>query len=178
MIKAMLLTVILGLFLTSGLAAQAPGDTLWTRTYGGASDDRGWSVRQTSDNGYIIVGMTDSFGAGGYDIYLIKTDAAGDTLWTRTYGGEGSDDGRSVQQTSDGGYVVAGNTQLPGVFGCDIHLIKTDAIGDTLWTNSWGETTETGTNNGRCVQQTFDGGYVVAGFSQFLGTNDEDVYLI
>ena len=95
--------------LYSLLFAGAP-DTLWTRTYGGALEDRGYSVQQTNDGGFIIVGTTKSFGAGEADVYLIRTNSGGDTLWTRTYGGVDNDFARSVQQTSDGGFVISGWT--------------------------------------------------------------------
>ena len=74
----------------------------WTKTYGGSNSDGSQCVRQTSDGGYIITGWTISYGAGSYDIYLIKTDANGDTLWTKTYGGSGWDYSYEVQQTADG----------------------------------------------------------------------------
>jgi len=99
------LGVILILLLFFSVPAQA-----WERTYGGSYDEVGLSVQQTLDEGYIITGGTRSFGAGWTDVYLIKTDASGDTIWTRTYGGRGWDEGRSVQQTSDGDYIIAGGT--------------------------------------------------------------------
>ena len=80
------------------IKTNAQGDTLWTRTYGGAVSDMGYSVQQTPDGGYIVAGYTDSFGAGGADVYLIKTNASGDTLWTRTYGGPSYDEGYSVRR--------------------------------------------------------------------------------
>jgi hypothetical protein len=112
---------------------DSEGNTLWTRTFGGADEDVGNSVQQTVDGGYIIAGWTQSFGAGRHAVYLIKTNAYGDTLWTRTYGGTTGDWGNSVQQTSDGGYVIAGYTYSlgPGTPDYDnVYLIKTDSLGN------------------------------------------------
>jgi hypothetical protein len=102
----------------------------WTRTYGWTLDDYGQSVQQTSDGGYIVAGYTYSFGAGNRDVYLIKTNASGDTLWTKTYGGTLWDYENSVQQTSDGGYIIAGSTASFGAGNYDVYLIKTDANGN------------------------------------------------
>jgi hypothetical protein len=138
------------------------GDTLWTRTFGGSNDDEGWSVIQTIDSGFVIVGYTESFGLNGRNVWLIKTDSSGDTLWTRTYGGGESDCGYSLAQTTDGGYIISGYTQSFGNGSEDIYLIRTDQIGDTLWTSVFG-----GDNidEGRSVIQTYGGCYAVAGIS-------------
>ncbi|MFA5033340.1 MAG: T9SS type A sorting domain-containing protein [bacterium] len=132
------------------------GDTLWTKTYGGSSEDLGCSVSQTVDGGFIIVGRTMSFGAGNYDVYLIRTDSSGDTLWTRTYGGSGSDEGSSVQQTFDDGYIVTGRT-FSFSTGKNIYLIKTNSNGDTLWTRAFNG------SESHSVCQTTDSGFVIAG---------------
>jgi len=158
------------------IKADSLGDTLWTRTYGGTGWDEGFSVQQTSDGGYIVSGFTMSFGAGGRDVYLIKTNSIGDTLWTRTYGGTVWEEGQSVQQTSDGGYIVGGYTSSFGGFYQDFHLIKTDSLGDTLWTRTYG-----GANDPsycRSVRQTADGGYIAAGHTWAFSTGYDDVYLI
>jgi hypothetical protein len=102
----------------------------FAKTYGGWSYDSATSVQQTSDGGYIVAGSTTSFGAGKRDIFLIKTDAEGNIIWAKTYGGTYWDEARSVQQTSDGGYIVAGYTNSFGAGDYDIFLIKTDANGD------------------------------------------------
>ncbi len=157
------------------IKTDASGDTIWTRTYGGAYSDYGYSVAQTADGGYIITGRTESFGAGGHDVYLVKTDANGNTMWTRTYGDTAEDKGHSVAQTADGGYVIAGWTWSFGTGEDDVWLIKTDASGDTMWTRTYGGT---GSDYGRSITQTADGGYVIAGRTRSFGTGSSDVWLI
>jgi len=173
--KSIFLTVLLGLFFVSTAFALEPGDTLWTRTYGGVSYERANSVQQTSDGGYIIAASTYSFGAGSYDVYLLKTDSSGDTLWARTYGGSDGDGGYSVQQTSDGGYIIGGYTESFGAGGEDVWLLKTDANGDTIWTHTYGGTAS---DVGQSVQQTTDGGYIIAGYTLSFGQGYYDFYLI
>ncbi|MDD2889808.1 MAG: hypothetical protein PHE49_04105 [bacterium] len=150
-------------------------DTLWTKTLGGNKDDAGYSVEQTTDGGYIITGFTKSYGAGGMDVYLIKTDNLGNALWTKTFGGIANDAGRSVLQTNDGGYAIAGWITYYGGNYEQVYLIKTDSLGDTLWTKTYG-----GSNNdaGYSVAQTTDGGYIITGWTTSYGGGREDVYLI
>jgi len=157
------------------IKTNASGGSLWTRTYGGTDYDYALSVQLTSDGGYILAGGTYSFGAGGDDVYLLKINATGDTLWTRTYGGMSHEYGSSVQQTSDGGYILAGTTFSFGSGNGDVYLIKTNAAGDTLWTRTYGGTNE---ENGASIQQTSDGGYIIAGFTYSFGAGSYDVYLI
>ena len=107
----------------------------WKRTYGGSDYDAGRSVAQTSDGGYIVAGKTRSFGAGEDDVYLVKTDSVGDTIWMRTCGGSDRDYGRSVAQTSDGGYIVAGYRYFFGTDSYDAYLVKTDSLGISLAIN-------------------------------------------
>ena len=151
------------------------GDTIWTRTYGGSDDDYGYSVAQTTDGGYIVAGMTNSFGADGSDVFLVKTDAAGDTLWTRTYGESSEDNGRSIAQTSDGGYIVAGETGCFATHSNDVYIVKTNAAGDTLWTRTYGGSDW---DYGRSVAQTTDGGYIVTGWTSSFGAGGPDVYVL
>ena len=136
------------------------GDTLWTKTLGGNSYERGYSIGLTDDGGYIITGFTTSFGAGETDLWLVKTDSYGNKQWDKTYGGSGVERGYSVQQTTDGGYIIAGSTSSFGVGLDDSWLIKTNSLGDTLWTRTFGTFDSDGLSS---VEQTNDGGYIAAG---------------
>jgi hypothetical protein len=117
-------------------ASIASTPASWSRAYGGAKDDGGYSVQQTVDGGYIVAGYSSSFGARGSDVYVIRTNPQGDALWTKRYGGSNDDGGYSVQQTMDGGYIIAGRTFSfgAGLFE-NVYLVKTDARGETLWEN-------------------------------------------
>jgi hypothetical protein len=151
------------------------GDTLWTRIYGGPNWEKSFCVRQTADSGYVIIGRTSSFGAGNYDMWLLRTDSFGDTLWARTYGGTAREDGYGVQQTSDGGFIFTGSTYSYGPGGSDVWLLKTDANGDTSWAKTFGGS---GSDCGRSVQQTSDGGYIIGGYTFSFGAGSADNYLI
>ncbi len=145
------------------------GNSLWAETYGGPARDVGYSVQQTGDNGYIIVGNTLSFGVGGGDIYVTRTDSLGDTLWTKTYGGPYWDAGYSVQIAADNGYVIAGwRSDAPSTRF--VYLLKTDAWGDSIWARRYGQ------GYGYSVAKTSDGGYIVTG-GVLRGTYT-DVYLV
>jgi hypothetical protein len=149
----------------------------WSKTFGGTDSDYGYSVQQTTDGGYIIIGTTNSFGNGVGDVYLIKTDDVGIEQWTKTFGGTSNDWGYSVQQTIDGGYIVAGYTYSfsNSLSGSDVYLIKTDDVGIEQWTKTFGGT---GYDEGYSVQQTTDGGYVITGRTSSFGNGLDDVYLI
>lgn len=151
------------------------GEVLWTRSYGGSNTDYPVCVQQTTDGGYIVTGFTLSFGAGGEDLFLIKTDSLGDTVWTRTYGGSGNERGHFVRQTIDSGYIVAGWTDSFGAGGDDIFLVKTDSTGGVVWSRVCGGGS---TDQAWCVRQTPDGGYVVTGQTASFGANGYDVMLI
>ena len=157
------------------IKTDANGNISWAKTYGRAGWDEARSVQQTSDGGYIVAGRTNSFGAGSYDIILIKTNANGNISWAKTYGGTDYEEASSVQQTSDGGYIVAGRTYSFGAGGYDIILIKMNANGNISWAKTYGGTDY---EEASSVQQTSDGGYIVAGATSSFGAGGYDIILI
>jgi predicted secreted protein len=157
------------------IKTDSNGNEVWDKTFGGTSDDVGVSVQQTSDAGYVVVGYTGSYGAGGYDVWLIKTDSNGNRVWDTTFGGSSDDGGLSVQQASDGGYVIAGSTNSYGAGGDDVWLIKTDSNGNRLWDKTFGDTSE---DAAWSVKQTSDAGYIIAAFTMSHGAGGYDVWLI
>ncbi len=157
-------------------AVAQPPDSLWSRTFGGNDQDWCYCAQQTSDGGYILAGVTWSFGAGHDDCWLVKTNAGGDSLWSRTFGGVGRDDCYAVEQTSDGGYILGGTTHSFGAGWYDMWLIKTSASGDSLWSRTFGESENA--DYCYCVHQTFDGGYILGGCSESLGRRDRDFFVV
>jgi hypothetical protein len=157
------------------IKTDANGNQQWYKTFGGSDSDDGSSVQQILDDGYIIVGTTYSFGAGRSDVYLIKTDGNGNQLWYKTFGGSDDDHGNSVQQTSDGGFIITGWTESYGAGGLDVDLIKTDMNGNMQWSKTFGGTSG---EAGNSVQQTLDGGYIITGSTKSYGAGETDVYLI
>jgi hypothetical protein len=151
------------------------GRELWSRIYGGSEYDCGYSVQQTSDGGYIIAGETWSFGAGDGDVYIIRTNSEGDETWSYTFGGSSYDYGYSVQQTSDGGYIIAGETWSFDSISGDLYLIKTDSDGNKVWDNYGGGSF---TDSGWSVQEATDGGYIVVGRTDSFGVGGYDAYLV
>ncbi len=157
------------------IKTDAEGNELWSHTYGGGGGDWGKEVQQTQEGGYVVAGWTSSFGAGEDDVYLLKTDGSGNELWSRTFGGTRGDWGNSVQQTQDGGYVVAGWTESFGAGECDAYIIRTDESGNELWNHTFGGFSD---DYGNSVRQTFEGNYIIAGWTYSFGAGSSDVWLI
>ena len=159
------------------IKTDANGNKLWDRTFGRRVKDylhdKADSVQQTSDGGYIISGFTTSYGAGKRDAWLIKTDSSGNEAWNKTFGGSGNDEARSVQQTSDGGYIIAGQADEwsgGGIGGEDAWLIKTDPSGNREWDKKFKGLVYFDSINAYSVQQTSDGGYIIAGYNETFGS--------
>jgi parallel beta-helix repeat protein len=157
------------------LKTDRNGTAMWSKTYGGTGNDIAMSMVQTVDGDYALVGSTQSFGAGNWDAWLVKTDKDGNVLFDHTYGGTGNDGARSLVQTSDGGFAMTGSTVSFSVGLSDFWLIKTDANGTTQWSKTYG-----GSNwdDPYAMIQTSDGGYVLAGCSQSFGSGAGDFWLI
>jgi len=146
----------------------------WNETFGGEEHEWGFSVQQTTDEGFIITGFTCSYGAGVKNLWLIKTNASGKEQWNKTFGGASLDEGFSVQQTSDGGYIITGETWSYGEGLSDVWLIKTDINGNEQWNKTYGESSW---DYGKSVQQTKSGGYIIAG-TTFSGVGPPNIWLI
>lgn len=147
------------------------GDTLWTNTYNDGLHLIGNSVKQTSDGGFIMCGTGYlNFSSGSRDIFLIKTDSLGNQQWKKPYGSIKPEFGKTVQQTTDGGYIVCGYSENIN-YNDDIFLLKTNSLGDTVWSNSF----ECKIVNERSEAiQTSDGGYAIIGTKRYSSTNTTD----
>lgn len=140
--------------------ADANGDTLWTWRYGGHDYAYAYDIEETPDSGFVLIGKTGQV-LMDYDVYLVKLDSDGDTLWTRVYGGPDNQEGYDVELTPDGGYILTGETGDCPDFNA--YLIKVDADGDSIWGQIYGDSL---IDIGYSVKPTIDGGYIVAGCSE------------
>jgi predicted secreted protein len=157
------------------IKTDADGNMQWNKTYGGTGTETSGDMCLTSDDGYAMSGYTTSFGAGGQDFWLVKTDATGNMLWNKTYGGTGNEYAYHVEQTLDGGYALFGQTNSFGAGNNDFWLVKTDGSGNMQWNQTYGGT---GNDIGIHVLQTGDGGYALAGGTTSFGAGSNDAWLI
>lgn len=146
----------------------------WAATYGGTKFERPFSIQQTSDEGYIVTGWTDSFGTER-DIWVLKLKPDGTVEWQKTYGGDDSDEARSIQQTKDGGYIVAGATSSFVPRLDDLWVLKLKADGAIEWQKIYGGDDSDGASS---IQQTSDGGYIVAGETSSFGAGETDFWVL
>jgi uncharacterized delta-60 repeat protein len=151
------------------------GGVSWQNRYGGDSWDLAHSIRQTTDGGYIVAGATQSFGAGYYDIWVLKLNSDGTVDWQKRYGGSDWDGAYSVQQTIDHGYVVAGYTRSFGAANDDFWVLKLNPDGTVSWQKRYGGT---GDDSASSIQQTSDGGYIVAGETRSFDAGGEDFWVL
>jgi len=157
------------------ITAYAQPDLLWSQTYGGRGSDWCYSVIQTPDDGFALAGLTDSFGAGGVDFWLVVTDKEGEELWSQTYGGDSIEYCYSHILTDDVGYALAGFTNSFGAGEMDFWLVRTDEEGGELWSQTYG-----GEQDEICqsVIQTVDGGFALAGYTVSIDESDLDFLLV
>ena len=180
MTKKLILFIAIFVHVDARVQAQAPSIS-WQACLGGSNQDNGKCIRQTTDGGYIVTGNTNSntgmlsnFHGGDYDVWVAKLNAAGTLLWQKCYGGSFSDEGRCVQQTTDGGYFVTGYTfssdgDVTGFHGtggvaCDMWVLKLDDTGKLQWQKALGGTEY---EEGNSILQT-PGGYIVCGYTNSL----------
>lgn len=147
----------------------------WLKTFGDVRNDEGRWVEQTSDNGFIVVGYTTSE-TDDRDMYIIKTDSIGDTVWTKVYGGNKNEEAFCVRPTFDGCYAVLGYTESFGAGGTDLWFLKLNASGDTIFSRNYGG--RQGGEVGYCFEQTQDSGYIICGSTGSYGEGILDIYLL
>jgi hypothetical protein len=144
------------------IRTNAFGDTIWTKKYHKIQNQLGQAVVQTTDSGFALASML--LGSTNYQIYLIKTNGNGDTTWTKSYNFNYNPVPKSLQQTDDGGFIITGACENIN-FERSIFLIKTNALGDTLWSRQFKAGGSSIDNNSYFVQQTKDKGYIISGIS-------------
>jgi uncharacterized delta-60 repeat protein len=157
------------------LKLNTEGGVSWQKTYGGLDLDYATSIHQTSDGGYIVAGITSSFGAGGSDFWVLKLNTDGTVSWQKTYGGAKNEWAHSIQQTSDGGYIVAGLTGSFGAGSGDFWVLKLNSDGTVSWQKTYGGASGDAAYS---IQQTSDGGYIVAGETDSFGAGGRDAWVL
>jgi len=172
-IKTAIITITLTFTILLNATAQAP-DIEWQRALGGTDYDWASSIQQTSDGGYIVAGYsssTDGDVTGNHDstdFWVVKLNSVGTIQWQKALGGTDYDWASSIQQTSDGGYIVAGWSEstdgdVTGNHGyIDCWVVKLNSNGNIQWQKALGGTER---DFAYSIQQTADGGYIVAGFT-------------
>ncbi len=156
------------------LKLDSMGQIKFQSTFGNANNDIGKSVIQLIDSSYVIVGYTNSIGFGGYDIFLVKADKYGALVWQKTIGGTDWDFANSLQQTSDGGFIIAGSTYSYGYGNADGYVVKTDANGNVMWSKTYGGAND---DEFKSIIQTMDGGYALCGYTKSYGDINGDAWV-
>jgi predicted secreted protein len=151
------------------------GNKEWDFQYGNVNDEKAYSILQTDQNDYILVGSTRSFENGDVDVFIVKISSKGEMIWNKTIGGYGTDVAWSTVQSFDGGIVIVGYTETLGSGGFDGWLIKVDSEGDVEFNKTYG-----GNEDERLysIIQTIDKGFAFTGFSGSYGSGGLDVWMI
>lgn len=154
---------------------DSSGALEWARAAGGASTEAANDVIETADGGYLVAGITVSFGAGGQDVLMLKFDSSGTLQWSRTAGGTGHDSGLSMDRTLDDCFIIAGYTGSFGAGDDDVLLLKYDDAGTLLWARTYGGADE---DKGNAVCTVNDGGYIIAGETNSFGVVESDALVL
>ncbi|MHA2405683.1 MAG: hypothetical protein ACXADB_06730 [Candidatus Hermodarchaeia archaeon] len=153
----------------------ADGSPLWSQTFGGSGYDEGWIIVETSTGGFVIAGITTSFGAGSNDFWILGTDATGTLLWNETYGGGTHDICSSMVEVSSGGFALGGTIDYEGIFFGDFWLVRTDSTGTHLWNQTYGGADQ---DVGEALLEVDSGGFLLAGWTKSIGLGDADVWMV
>lgn len=157
------------------LKFNSSGSLQFSRAFGGSGTDYAYSVVNSTDGGCAVAGWTNSYGAGANDMYITKFDASGVIQWNRVIGGTDDDFAYSIIQSSDGGFVVTGQTKSFGSGGYDLIIIKLSSVGNIQWTRTAGYL---GFESGVCIIETSDGGFAVAGSTTSYGAGGDDMFIV
>ena len=156
------------------LKTDSQGNLIWNKTYGGNKRDRGYSIQQTIDHGYIIAGYTESYGNGLFDLWLIKIDENGKEKWNKTYGGYDYDFGSNIQLVDNNGFIITGYTSSYGPNNCNFWLIRTDEYGNLIWDKIFGgNLCDSGFYSLYC-----DNGFISVGYTESYGSGDYDGWIL
>jgi hypothetical protein len=157
------------------MKVDASGTEIWTKYYGAGVYEAARQLTKTLDGGYAFVGLTNTFGMGMGDVYVVRTNGTGDTLWTKCYGGINVDDGNEILATADGGFVIATETKSFGAGDFDVELFKIDGNGAVQWNELYGGTEKDVIH---MLEQTNDGGFILGCISRSFGWIEPDMWLI
>ena len=158
------------------LKLDGNGDIIWQKTYSRSKNDDALCIRQTADGGYIVTGHTYYSSEAKYDGWILKLDSDGNVTWQKTYGVSGTESLDSIQQTTDGGYIVTGSTYFgAGETDTDVWILKLNSNGDILWQKTYGGSLN---DSASYIQQTIDGGYIVGGQTMSFGADYKDIWIL
>lgn len=149
-------------------------EIIWQKTYGGNNNEELNFILPAENSGYLLVGLTESFGAGSRDIYLLKIDENGNELWSKTYGGFNQEGGNQIIATDDDNYLLFGFTQTFGAGDRDFYLLKINPQGDVIWTKTYGSSNY---EESQEIVKAENGGYLLFGHSAAFDLN-HDMYAV
>ena len=140
----------------------------FVKAFGGAQEEFAYSFQNTDNNGFVVAGRTFSVGVGGWDSYITRMNANGDTLWFKTYGNTQYDEFQDVDTTSDGGFIAVGHTWTNDLAG-NVYVVRTDSNGTVIWSKEFGGLTGL-SDKGYSIRETSDGGFIVCGTTATYGS--------